>query len=164
MTSAESICYTLINGTGNEDIATEAQIKADIEQNDVKVKAEALKKLIVQTLNGEKYAPGMAIHVIKYLLPSQDHIIKKLLLIYWEIVPKVDEEGKLRHEMILVCDAYRRDLQHPNEFIRGSTLRFLCKDSFRVFLSMTHKLWFILQDSYQIIQNCKTNKSSNNPN
>ena len=69
----------------------------------------------------------MAIHVIKYLLPSQDHAIKKLLLIYWEIVPKVDEEGKLRDEMILVCDAYRRDLQHPNEFIRGSTLRFLCK-------------------------------------
>ncbi len=30
-------------------------------------------------------------------------------------------------EMILVCDAYRKDLQHPNEFIRGSTLRFLCK-------------------------------------
>ena len=70
-------------------------------------KAEALKRLIVQTLNGEKYAPNMAIHVIKYLLPSQDHAIKKLLLIYWEIVPKVDEEGKLRDEMILVCDAYR---------------------------------------------------------
>jgi len=29
--------------------------------------------------------------------------------------------------MILVCDAYRKDLEHPNEFIRGSTLRFLCK-------------------------------------
>jgi coatomer subunit beta len=29
--------------------------------------------------------------------------------------------------MILVCDAYRKDLQHPNEFVRGSTLRFLCK-------------------------------------
>ncbi|MCL4131492.1 UNVERIFIED_CONTAM: hypothetical protein GTU68_035278 [Idotea baltica] len=29
--------------------------------------------------------------------------------------------------MILVCDAYRKDLCHPNEFIRGSTLRFLCK-------------------------------------
>ena len=26
-----------------------------------------------------------------------------------------------------MCDAYRRDLQHPNEFVRGSTLRFLCK-------------------------------------
>ena len=27
----------------------------------------------------------------------------------------------------MVCDAYRKDLQHPNEYIRGSTLRFLCK-------------------------------------
>lgn len=54
-------------------------------------------------------------------------MIKKLLLIFWEIVPKTTADGKLLHEMILVCDAYRKDLQHPNEFIRGSTLRFLCK-------------------------------------
>ena len=61
-------------------------------------------------------------------LPSfQDHTIKKLLLIFWEICPKTHPDGKLLQEMILVCDAYRKDLQHPNEFIRGSTLRFLCK-------------------------------------
>ena len=129
MSSAESLCYTLINPTTQDEDLTEAQIKADIEdlKADNKSKAEALKRLIIQTLNGEKFSPTMAIHVIKYLLPTNDHVIKKLLLVYWEIVPKVDEEGKLRHEMILVCDAYRRDLQHPNEFIRGSTLRFLCK-------------------------------------
>ncbi|VDQ04030.1 unnamed protein product [Trichobilharzia regenti] len=60
-------------------------------------------------------------------MPSQDHMIKKLLLLFWEVVPKYGSDGKLLHEMILVCDAYRKDLQHPNEFIRGSTLRFLCK-------------------------------------
>ena len=54
-------------------------------------------------------------------------MLKKLLLIFWEVVPKTDAEGKLMQEMILVCDAYRKDLQHPNEFIRGATLRFLCK-------------------------------------
>ena len=54
-------------------------------------------------------------------------MIKKLLLIFWEIVPKTEPDGRLKHEMILVCDAYRKDLQHPNEFIRGATLRFLCK-------------------------------------
>ncbi|KAL6045472.1 hypothetical protein STEG23_004013, partial [Scotinomys teguina] len=58
---------------------------------------------------------------------AQDHTIKKLLLVFWEIVPKTTPDGRLLHEMILVCDAYRKDLQHPNEFIRGSTLRFLCK-------------------------------------
>ena len=50
-------------------------------------------------------------------------MIKKMLLIFWEIVPKTYPDGKLMQEMILVCDAYRKDLQHPNEFIRGSTLR-----------------------------------------
>ncbi len=78
-------------------------------------------------LNGEKFPPNMLMFVIRYLLPSNDHQIKKLLLIFWEIVPKRGPDGKLLHEMILVCDAYRKDLQHPNEFIRGSTLRFLCK-------------------------------------
>ena len=65
--------------------------------------------------------------IIRFVLPLQNHTIKKLLLIYWEIVPKVSGDGKLLQEMILVCDAYRKDLQHPNEFLRGSTLRFLCK-------------------------------------
>ena len=38
----------------------------------------------------------------------QDHTIKKLLYIFWEIVPKRDSSGKLLTEMILVCDAYRK--------------------------------------------------------
>uniref|UniRef100_A0A0K8S656 Coatomer subunit beta n=1 Tax=Lygus hesperus TaxID=30085 RepID=A0A0K8S656_LYGHE len=76
--------------------------------------------------NGERL-PGLLMHIIRFILPSQDHTIKKLLLIFWEIVPKTYPDGKLLQEMILVCDAYRKDLQHPNEFVRGSTLRFLCK-------------------------------------
>ena len=39
----------------------------------------------------------------------------------------MDESGKMRHEMILVCNAIQRDLQHPNEYIRGNTLRYLTK-------------------------------------
>ncbi|EDO26999.1 predicted protein, partial [Nematostella vectensis] len=95
-------------------------------KGDVKVKTETLKKVIQMILNGEKF-PTLLMTVIKFLMPLQDHTIKKLLLIFWEIVPKTGADGKLLHEMILVCDAYRKDLQHPNEFIRGSTLRFLCK-------------------------------------
>jgi coatomer subunit beta len=84
--------------------------------------------------------------IIRFVMPIDDRILKKLLLSYWEVVPKTNAEGKLLHELILVCDAYRKvcrcgfmardslksvcssqDLQHHNEFIRGSTLRFLCK-------------------------------------
>lgn len=58
---------------------------------------------------------------------SESHMLKKLLLIFFEVVPKTNAEGKLLHEMILLCDALRRDLENPNEYIRGSTLRFMCK-------------------------------------
>lgn len=44
------------------------------------------------------------------------------------MVPKYDGSSKkLLHEMILVCNALRNDLNHPNEYVRGSMLRFLCK-------------------------------------
>jgi len=53
--------------------------------------------------------------------------LKKLLYFYYEICPKLNPDGKLKQEMILVCNGIRNDLQHPNEFIRGNTLRFLSK-------------------------------------
>lgn len=53
----------------------------------------------------------------------------QLLHFYFEAIPKHTEDGKLKQEMILVCNALRNDLQHPNEYIRGATLRFLQKIS-----------------------------------
>jgi len=126
MSSAELPCYTIINVPSDFETPNEIQLKNDLEKGDIKVKTEALKKIIYMILNGEKIQ-GILMSIIRFVLPSQDHMIKKMLLIFWEIVPKTYPDGKLMQEMILVCDAYRKDLQHPNEFIRGSTLRFLCK-------------------------------------
>ncbi|RKP24856.1 Clathrin/coatomer adaptor, adaptin-like protein [Syncephalis pseudoplumigaleata] len=70
---------------------------------------------------------GLLMHVIRFVLPSKNKHLKKLLHFYWELCPKTNEDGKLKQEMILVCNALRNDLQHPNEYIRASTLRFLCK-------------------------------------
>lgn len=57
--------------------------------------------------NGERL-PGLLMIIIRFVLPLQNHLIKKLLLIFWEIVPKTTADGKLLQEMILVCDAYRK--------------------------------------------------------
>ena len=54
-------------------------------------------------------------------------MLKKMLMIYWEIVPKHSPDGKLLPEMILVCNALRNDLTSANEYVRGSMLRCLCK-------------------------------------
>lgn len=144
---ADSVCYTLINGVADGEGFNEMTLRSDLgklslitneekwidltylptEKGDTKTRVSALQKLIFMILNGEKFPPSMLMTIIRYILPDQDHQLKKVLLIFWEIVPKRGADGKLLHEMILVCDAYRKDLQHPNEFIRGSTLRFLCK-------------------------------------
>ena len=125
-TLAEQPCYTLINIPTEAEPPTEMSLKQDLEKGDTKTKIEALKKTIQMILNGEKM-PSLLMTIIRFVMPVRDHTIKKMLLIFWEIVPKYNPEGKMLHEFILVCDAYRKDLQHPNEFIRGSTLRFLCK-------------------------------------
>eukprot|EP00054_Salpingoeca_dolichothecata_P011315 m.62853 g.62853 ORF g.62853 m.62853 type:complete len:943 (-) comp19406_c0_seq3:1913-4741(-) len=119
-------CYTLIADIDEGDPPTEQEIKHDLEKGDIDVKIRTLKKVICLMLQGEKLS-NLLMTVIRFVMPQDDHTLKKLLLVYWEIVPKTSPEGKLLHEMILVCDAYRKDLQHPNEFVRGSTLRFLCK-------------------------------------
>lgn len=118
----EQPCYTLINVPFDNEPLNELQLKQDLEKGDVPTKIEALKKTIHMILNGERL-PGLLMTIIRFVLPHQEHMIKKLLLIFWEIVPKTSADGKLLQEMILVCDAYRKDLQHPNEFVRGSTLR-----------------------------------------
>lgn len=78
-----------------------------LEKGEIKAKTEALKKVIIMILNGEKL-PGLLMTIIRFVLPLQDHTIKKLLLVFWEIVPKTTPDGKLLQEMILVCDAYRK--------------------------------------------------------
>ncbi|KAF4529371.1 hypothetical protein B566_EDAN017639 [Ephemera danica] len=124
--TVEQPCYTLINVPSDAEPPNEMQLRMDLEKGDLKTKIEALKQSIKMILSGERL-PGLLMTVIRFVLPLQDHTVKKLLLVFWEIVPKTTPDGKLMQEMILVCDAYRKDLQHPNEFIRGSTLRFLCK-------------------------------------
>ncbi|KAL4233382.1 Coatomer subunit beta [Mactra antiquata] len=125
-TLAEQPCYTLINIPSDAEPPTEIQLRTDLEKGDTKTKTDALKKTIQLILNGEKM-PSLLMTIIRFVMPMQDHMVKKLLLIFWEVVPKYTPDGKMLHEFILVCDAYRKDLQHPNEFIQGSTLRFLCK-------------------------------------
>lgn len=83
------------------------QLKQDLEKGDTTVKIDTLKKVIQLLLNGERLS-GLIMTIIRFVLPVQNHTIKKLLLIFWEIVPKTSPDGKLLQEMILVCDAYRK--------------------------------------------------------
>eukprot|EP00123_Amoebidium_parasiticum_P016118 comp23295_c0_seq1/m.38237 comp23295_c0_seq1/g.38237 ORF comp23295_c0_seq1/g.38237 comp23295_c0_seq1/m.38237 type:complete len:959 (-) comp23295_c0_seq1:25-2901(-) len=124
--ASEQPCYTLINPVAEFELPSEQDLRKTLESGNLAQRTLAMKQIVIGMLKGEKYNT-LVMFVIRFILPLKDHIIKKLLLMYFEIVPKTSDDGKLLPHMILVCDAYRKDLQSPNEYIRGSTLRFLCK-------------------------------------
>lgn len=124
--SQEGFCTLLVS----PDIAlpppSPKELKDGLENKDVKVKIDTLKKLIALQVNGEPQNQ-LIMTVIKHCVPDTDRNVKKLLMYFWESVDKTDANGKLLPEMILLCSFLRGDLQHPNEYVRGATLRFLCR-------------------------------------
>ncbi|KAG8045246.1 hypothetical protein GUJ93_ZPchr0008g13481 [Zizania palustris] len=106
--------------------AMASEIKADLEGSDVAAKVDAMKRAVMLLLSGETL-PQLFITVVRYVLPSENHTVQKLLLLYLEIIDKRDAAGRVLPEMILICQNLRNNLQHPNEYIRGVTLRFLCR-------------------------------------
>ncbi|XP_010451794.1 PREDICTED: coatomer subunit beta-1 [Camelina sativa] len=102
------------------------EIKEALEGNDIEAKIDALKNAIMLLLNGETL-PQLFITIIRYVLTSPDHTIQKLLILYLETIDKTDSKGKVLPEMILVCQTLMNNLEHPNEYIRGVTLRLLSR-------------------------------------
>lgn len=116
--------YVIIHYDKNSPLGPELtsvrDIKKALEEGDSYEKADALKQAVLSTLNGA-HMPQLVVPIIRYVMPSKDHSLKKLFLLYLEVL---DKSGS---EMLLVCNALRNDLNHPNEYVRGIVLRFLCK-------------------------------------
>lgn len=121
--SVEKSCTMLVHF---DKPASANELKDAFEGNDNAAKVSAMKKLVISMLNGEQL-PGLFITIVRYVLPCDDHNVQKLLLLYLETIEKTTPDGKILPEMILICQNLRNNLQHPNEFLRGQTLRFLCK-------------------------------------
>ncbi|KAI9766078.1 MAG: coatomer subunit beta [Geoglossum simile] len=118
--------YSLVHQDNTADQPTVQELKTQLEKGTDEVKVEVMKRILTVMLNGEPM-PQLLMHIIRFVMPSKSKQLKKLLYFYYEICPKLDAHGKLKQEMILVCNGIRNDLQHPNEYIRGNTLRFLSK-------------------------------------
>lgn len=120
----ERQCTLLIHQDTTQDDTED--LKAKLESPDVDVRSDALKRLIVCHLNGDPI-PGMLMMVIRYILPHEDTHLRKLGLLFLEVVDKHGPDGKLLPEIILVCNMVRNELIHANEYTRGCALRFVCK-------------------------------------
>lgn len=98
----ESNCTFLVTVPDKLQLPTVQEITADLEKSqDGSRKIDALKKAIMLTLAGEEM-PRVMMTVIRFCITSEDHMLQKLLMFYYEAVRKYDANGKLLPEMILV--------------------------------------------------------------
>ncbi|RYP11783.1 hypothetical protein DL767_010708 [Monosporascus sp. MG133] len=118
--------YSLVHQDNTADVPSLSDLRLQLEKGTDESKVDTMKRILTIMLNGDPM-PQLLMHIIRFVMPSKSKPLKKLLYFYYEICPKLDASGKLKQEMILVCNGIRNDLQHPNEYIRGNTLRFLCK-------------------------------------
>lgn len=126
MTSFLENAYSLVLMDNAADQPTVQQLQQQLEKGTDESKCDTMRRILTIMLNGEAL-PQLLMHIIRFIMPSKYKPLKKLLYFYYEVCPKLDANGKLKQEFILVCNGIRNDLQHPNEYIRGNTLRFLCK-------------------------------------
>ncbi|KAK5694084.1 coatomer subunit beta [Elasticomyces elasticus] len=126
MTTFLDSSYSLIAPDIHPDTPSLQDLRNALEKGSDESKVETMKRILTIMLNGDPL-PSLLMHIIRFVMPSKSKQLKKLLYLYYEVCPKLDAQGKLKQEMILVCNGIRMDLQHANEYIRGNTLRFLCK-------------------------------------
>lgn len=97
----EKPCPLLISHSPG-DIPSIPHLKKALEDADLNVKVDALKKTILLVSSGGDPSSQLLMPIIRFVLPSKDRVIKKLLMLYWEVVERKQPDGKLLSQMFLV--------------------------------------------------------------
>ncbi|CAE7877717.1 unnamed protein product, partial [Symbiodinium sp. KB8] len=95
-----------------------------LESKNVEERRKAVKHCIMLAMMGED-TPELLMTVIRFCILTRDHEEKKLLMLYWEIVNKYDENNKLLPQMILepellesLIPAIRDNISHRHPYVR----------------------------------------------
>jgi hypothetical protein len=94
-------CFTVISPDDASERPSLQELRSALEKGSEGVKIDTMKAIIIGMLNGESYEQ-LLMHVIRFVMPSRNKQLKKLLHYYWEVCPKTNPDGKLKQEMILV--------------------------------------------------------------
>jgi len=152
---AEEIQCPFIIANDLESIPAAADLEKTFSKGRINEKVQCLQQLIKLIIHDESF-PRLMMPVLQYLVPSDDHEIKKLILLYWETIEKTKADGSVRDELILACNNLRKDLLHPNEYIRGKTLRLIAKLNYRSILepllqaiieNLNHRFYYVRKNA-----------------
>lgn len=101
MTTFLENSYSLIHQDNSADLPSLQDLRNQLEKGTDESKVETMKRVLTVMLNGDPM-PNLLMHIIRFVMPSKSKPLKKLLYLYYEICPKLDANGKLKQEMILV--------------------------------------------------------------
>jgi coatomer subunit beta len=93
--------YSIVHQDNAADQPTLQDLRTQLEKGTDETKVDTMKTVLTIMLNGDAMAP-LLMHIIRFVMPSKSKPLKKLLYLYYEICPKLDANGKLKQEMILV--------------------------------------------------------------
>lgn len=124
----KSICSVLIGRNEELEPPKPQDLQKKLETGNEEEKLAALRELLICILNDESY-PKLMMVVFRSILPlkTENHEFKKVMLLYWEVIDKLNADGSLKDEFYLVNNHFRNDILHANEYIRGRTLRLLTR-------------------------------------
>jgi coatomer subunit beta len=104
----DKVCTLIINGDKKVqptpiDIQKKIEAASSVymQKKDPKKLVEALEELLLFMVNGNSY-PKLLMTIIRFVITCDDHRVKKLLGLYWELCDKIKENGDLKEEMVLV--------------------------------------------------------------
>ena len=120
----EKPCYLYID---EEPLSSYRDVLKKISSKVIPDKQDALQTVLGSMVNDDNYPEDLMINVIHHLTIVDDIKIKKMLFLFWEVIDKHKPDGTMKDEIILLCNGIRKDLDSPNEYIRGRTLRLLTK-------------------------------------
>jgi hypothetical protein len=86
--------WSLLIGTSASTAFTPSELKNILEHGDDEEKRDALKQTIIMMVNGDPL-PQLLMVIIRFVMPSKDLVLRKLLMLYLEVVPKTTPDGKL---------------------------------------------------------------------
>lgn len=101
MTSFLESSYSMVHMDNAADQPSVQQFMQQLEKGSEESKQETMRMILTVMLNGDPL-PQLLMHIIRFIMPSKNKALKKLLYFYYEICPKHDASGKLKQEMILV--------------------------------------------------------------
>ena len=93
--------YSIVHQDNAADQPTLQDLRTQLEKGTDDTKVDTMKTILTVMLNGDAM-PQLLMHIIRFVMPSKSKPLKKLLYLYYEICPKLDNNGKLKQEMILV--------------------------------------------------------------